>query len=524
MNNRHRAFFLLLLFVISAIQCLAQDPQKIIAQSIKAAGGARSLSRVQTLSVQGNISGSDAAEAGAFTMVAKQPNRLYRELHVNNATLIEAYNGKSAWTQNAAGEISTLLGQPAVEMEAAAQFYNARLLNLAKTKVAANYLGHAQILGRAALQLTLTYPTRVVWELFFDAQSYLLVGEKASIAGIPEEIYYDDFRVVNGLKLPYKIELHRNGQIYNVTVTQVDVNEKAGERTFDFPRKSQAQLPDIKKLFEQIDANQKQLDKIKENYAGTHIEENTEYDKNGKVTKQVNNEYTFFYLDGEQVETLVKKDGKPLSGSEQEKENEKTRKHIEELQKKEQKKEAKEEKAKEQGKEAKDEDEADIETFLRVSQFVNPRHERFRSRDVLVFDFEPNPDYKPKSMVEHMISELAGAVWVDEQAMEVVRLEAYFVGGVKLAGGMLASLQKGSSFVFEQAFMNNEVWLPTYDEVHLNARLLLVKGMKVNAVDRYSDYKRFNVETLNTVGKPKGAEEPAPAPGTAPVPSAPHVQ
>ena len=55
--------------------------------------------------------------------------------------------------------------------------------------------------------------------------------------------------------------------------------------------------------------------------------------------------------------------------------------------------------------------------------------------------------------------------------------------------------------------MNNEVWLPTYEEAHVGVRVLLVKGFKVNAVTRYSDYKRFNVETLSTIGKPKQAAD-----------------
>jgi hypothetical protein len=75
---------------------------------------------------------------------------------------------------------------------------------------------------------------------------------------------------------------------------------------------------------------------------------------------------------------------------------------------------------------------------------------------------------------------------------------------------LLANLQKGTSFIFEQAYVNNEVWLPTYEEAHVGVRVLLLKGFKVNAVTRYSDYKRFNVETLSTIAKPKGAEETAP--------------
>ena len=47
------------------------------------------------------------------------------------------------------------------------------------------------------------------------------------------------------------------------------------------------------------------------------------------------------------------------------------------------------------------------------------------------------------------------------------------------------------------------------EEAHAAIRVLLVKGFKVNAITRYSDYKKFNVETLATVAKPKGAEDSA---------------
>jgi hypothetical protein len=104
------------------------------------------------------------------------------------------------------------------------------------------------------------------------------------------------------------------------------------------------------------------------------------------------------------------------------------------------------------------------------------------------------------------------------KAHDVARLEAYFVGDFKFGGGLIANLQKGTSFTFEQAFLNNEVWLPTYEEAHVGVRLLLLKGIKVNAVTRYSDYKKFNVESVASVGKPKDATE---APGADPPPSKP---
>jgi hypothetical protein len=490
---------------------LAQDANKIIDQYLKAVGGKKVISHIQTVSLDGALTTGTDANSGTYTLKLKQPNRYYSEVRAQGKTQIQAYNGKSAWHQTDSGEINTLLGQQALQLEAAGQYYNTRLQDLSKRKVGAAFKGHAQVRGNDALQLELTYPTGIQWEVFFDPQTHLIVQEKSTLADVAQEVDYDDYRTVSGLKVPYKIELHRGLDTYPIQITQALVNETIGERVFDFPKKSQVQLPDLKTLFEQIDKNQKEIDKIRENYAGNRSEEETEYDKNGQVTKKEVKDYSFFYLNGDEVSTLIKKDGKPLSAEEQKKENDKTQKEIEDIQKKEKKKEAKEEKDKEQGKDSKDKDDPGIEVFLRACQFVNPRRERFRGQDVLVFDFEPNPEFKPKNLEEKVVKELAGVIWVDEKALDVARLEAYFVSDVHIGGGLLANLQKGTSFIFEQAYVNNEIWLPTYEEAHIGVRVLMVKGFKVNVATRYSDYKKFNVETLNTINKPKDTAADPPA-------------
>jgi hypothetical protein len=495
MRTRLPAILIALLLACVALPTHGQEAGKIVDQYVKAAGGGRALAKIQTLTLEGTFT-SDDGKSGTYTLDTKLPNRYYSELLVGEKNLIEAYNGKSAWHQNATGELGTLVGPAGMQLEAAAQYYNSRLLNLKKSKIALAFAGHGQVRGGDALQVEITTATGVKRQVFFDPQTHLIVKEAATVGGVEEEILYDDYGTVDGVKLPHKIELHRGNDKYDISVTRAVINGTVGERVFDFPIKSQVKLPDLKALFKEIDNNQKAIDKIKENYTGTRAEEETEFESNGKVKKREVTEYTFFYLNGEEVSTVVKKDGQPLSDAEQKKENEKTQKRIEELQKRETKKEAKEEKAKEEGK-----------IFLRACQFVNPRRERFRGQDVLVFDFEPNPEFKAHKLVEKLAQKLAGVVWIDEKAHDVARLEAYFTGDMKIGGGLLANLQKGTSFVLEQAYVNNEVWLPTHEEAHVGVRVLLVKGFKVNAVTRYSDYKKFNVETLSTIAKPKGAAE-----------------
>ena len=500
------ACFAISALALAASSAFAQDADKIIEASIKASGGSGKLRKVLSFSIEGTATRESDSKSGAFTLKLKSPNRYYSEISFGGQPQIIAYNGKSAWRDDSQGQIATLLGPEALQVEALALISNSHLLDRKKTKLFATASGSAQINGRDASIIEIASPSGAKRTLFFDSQTHLLVKDAGELAGSNEETLYEDYRLEDGIPVAHKLKIHHGSETYDVVVSSVAINQAVGERTFDFPQKSQVKLPDLKKLFEEIDANQKTLDKLRENYSGRRSEEETEIDKNGKVTHREVSDYTFFYLNGQEVSTLVAKDGKPLSAKEQEKENERTRKHIEDLQKQQTKKEAKEEKKKEEGAKDKDDDPG-IEVFLRVSQFVNPRRERFRGQDVLVFDFEPNPEYKARSMVEGIVQKLAGVAWVDEKVHEVARLEGYFVGDAKIAGGLLVNLQKGSSFIFEQAFLNNEVWLPTYAEAHVGARVLLVKGFKVNEVTRYSDYQRFNVETLNTIAKPKETEQ-----------------
>src|SRR5712664_3006936 len=392
MRTRLPSVLIALMLTGEAHTARAQDAGKIVEQYLKAAGGTRVLARIQTLTLEGAVT-SDGGKMGTYTVDTKLPNRYYSELMVGEKNLIEAYNGKSAWHQNPAGELGTLVGPEGMQLEAAAQYYNSRLVNPKKSKIALAFVGHAQVRGRDALQVEITTATGVKRQVFFDPQTHLIVKESATVGGVEEEILYDDYRTIDGAKLPQKIELHRGNDKYNIDVTRAVINGDIGERMFDFPIKSQVKLPDLKALFKEIDENQKVIDKIKENYAGSQSEEETEFEGDGRVKKREHHEYTFFYLNGQEITTLVKKDGKPLSETEQKKENEKTRKRIEEHQKRAAKKEAKEEKAKEEGKGG-ESDEPGIEVFLRACQFVNPRRERFRGQDVLVFDFEPNPEFK----------------------------------------------------------------------------------------------------------------------------------
>src|SRR6202171_6622831 len=223
MRTRLLSTLIALMLTCGVYPARAQDAGKIVEQYVKAEGGTRVLARIQTLTLEGTFT-SDDGKMGTYTLDTKRPNRYYSELMVGEKNLIEAYNGKSAWHQNAAGELGTLVGPEGMQLEAAAQYYNSRLVNPKKSKITLALVGHAQVRGRDAMQVEITTATGVKRQVFFDPQTHLIVKEAATVGGGEEEIINDDYRAVDGVRLPYKIELHVGKDKYDISVTRAAIN------------------------------------------------------------------------------------------------------------------------------------------------------------------------------------------------------------------------------------------------------------------------------------------------------------
>jgi hypothetical protein len=243
-----------------------------------------------------------------------------------------------------------------------------------------------------------------------------------------------------------------------------------------------APLPDIHQLMREVRERQKQLDKLLENYTYSSMETVQDLDANGHVTKTETEEFEEFYVNGHQIGRKVKKDGKPLEGQDLQKETERVTKLVETANKPDQTP-------------PKPNQGVSLSQVLEVADIRNPRRLSYRGRPTLVFDFIGRKDLKPHGLSEDISKKVQGTVWIDEADRVVAHLEVTFNDNFHIAGGLVASIQKGSSFNFDQAPVNGEVWLPTGGEGTISARILLVKGIRQHGTERDYDYKRFRVET-----------------------------
>src|SRR5579862_1301363 len=75
-------------------------------------------------------------------------------------------------------------------------------------------------------------------------------------------------------------------------------------------------VPDPAALLEQVKANQHKMDQVRENYTFTMFRKVDDLDRNGAVVKTESTESEVFFVNGRRIARLTKKDGKPLSPSE----------------------------------------------------------------------------------------------------------------------------------------------------------------------------------------------------------------
>jgi hypothetical protein len=524
------ALLLLLFFLTMPVRTWAQSPEKIIDEYLRAEGGAKKLQKIRTAEFTGTVRDTATGARGTYTLLTGVPNKLYVELILEPERIAVAYNGQSAWAEEAQDNPHTLTGAAAARAEAVASYLNSRLANYKKEKIVARFVGMESIASRPAYHLDLSLAPGVKREVFFDAETHLIVREampspsspadpsphetSAEPAFVSDELDYSDYRPVDGVPTPFHVTLRRDGHVYEIAMTHVALGGTISDSAFNFPAHADRPLPDAAQLLLDVAKNQRTVEELLKQYTCRVTEVTEKGDSSSETVRKTTAVYDVYYIGDEELRHMIAKNGKPLEGDEKQEEDERFSKKFDELKKKQAELAADPKKQEKQNQQ----EDAEISDFLRAEKFTNARRERFRGQDVIVFDFAANPAYKPKKLIESFIQKLVGVMWVDEQARDVARLEAVFSDNVKIGGGILASLSKGSNFVFEQTLVNGEVWLPSYTEVHAGVRLLFLK-LKANEIDTYSDYKKFQVDVKIGATTPLPNSPQAAASGTEPASS-----
>jgi len=497
---------------LCAASASAQSADKIVKQAVKAmtnGKGERALREIRSWQVKGTITNLKDGSSGDYRAAATQPNLYVREFDLRGLEGAMGYNGKSAWTRDSRDGLRTLTGDASRDFQTEARYRNARWLDYKKEKSKLAFVGQTTVQGKPANAVVMTTIKNVKIKLHFDSASGLLVREEIPAGEITRVFDYSDFRPVGNLMEPHAITVNEGEERYEIKLAQIVHNPQIDRAAFEFPKVSGEPLPDIPALLKEVGKNEDEIDRLLEKYTYTEVITSRELGPNGQMKVKESETFELTFYKGARIRRLVAKNGKPLSPKEEADAQKDVEKRIRAIEKREAEKERKErESAQKASKNSGANTDGDpngdsederkerptIADVLRASKLLNPRRERFRSRDVIVFDFEPLPGYKPQKNYEKLFGKMAGALWIDPIDKQVARVEARLIEAYKIGGGMLASLKEGANFTFEQERVNQEIWLPTRAEINLGVRVLLLKGLNINQTITYGDYKRFSVE------------------------------
>ncbi len=248
--------------------------------------------------------------------------------------------------------------------------------------------------------------------------------------------------------------------------------------------------PDPRALIEKSLQRDQRDEELARQYA--YLETSSEQEwKNGQRTKLQRETHEILSLYGQPYRRLVAKDGNPLSPGEQQKEQRKLDKVAAER--------ARETPAERERRLAKyTSDRRRQREFLkeipRAFTFQLAGETKLAGRAAWMIDATPIAEYRPQDARARVLSKFKGRFYVAQEDATLLKLEAEAIDTVSF-GLVLARLERGARFTLEKTHVNNELWMPLRIKVDFDARVALLKKLKIDLQVDYSDFRKFQSES-----------------------------
>lgn len=123
-------------------------------------------------------------------------------------------------------------------------------------------------------------------------------------------------------------------------------------------------------------------------------------------------------------------------------------------------------------------------------------------RPAWIIEGTPRPGYHAHSTVAKLFPKFRGKLWIDKADYQWVRTEAEVTDSISW-GLFVARLNKGAHLDFEMTRVNGEVWLPKHIEAKASATLALVKKYRIESDTRFSNYRKFDVQSRVVAASPQ---------------------
>src|SRR4051794_23227939 len=240
MLRKHVLIVAILAFLTPAL--LAQTVDEIIAKSVEARGGMDKLKSVKTIKSSGKREIGPGVEApGALWQM--RPDMVRLEFTVQGLTVVQAYDGTSAWMImpfTGKKDPEAMTADDTKELQEDADI-DGPLVDYKSKGNTVELLGKDKFEGTDVYKLKVSLKNGDVKTIYLDSDSYLEIKEegKRTVRGSEQEFEssLSDYRELNGIMFPYAVESGVKGsqQKQKLTIDKIEVNVPVDAAIFKMP-------------------------------------------------------------------------------------------------------------------------------------------------------------------------------------------------------------------------------------------------------------------------------------------------
>jgi hypothetical protein len=215
---------------------------KIVDRHLQARGGAKRWGAVDTLRATGTYAAFSFR--APFTLIRRRGDLYRLDFQMLEKPAVRARDDQGVWGLHVLlwPEPTRVADTPYRAQLERESLFEPVLLDLATQGITVRSLGLGDIDGIATLMLELTWADgrKETWHL--DAETYLEVAIDSQVVDftqasepVAQRAYFDDFRTVDGLVLPFQVDYEFNHRLESMTVERYEVGPELDSGLFSPP-------------------------------------------------------------------------------------------------------------------------------------------------------------------------------------------------------------------------------------------------------------------------------------------------
>jgi hypothetical protein len=229
-----------LLFILHVNPLAGQSVEEVVTRYISFIGGEKGWKNVNTVITSGEY--NYGGMPFPFTTYSKRPALYKLIVPFDGKFYAQGFDGSKGWKIDAFKNETTPTWMTGKEAKALANEANIELedpfLNYTAKGHKISLVGHDTLNGRRCSIVLLQRTSGEQERYYFDTQSGELFLKQATSKNVelknaPLNIYYSNYRTIEGIKVPLKTVCESDGQvILTITISEVSVNRPIDNKEF----------------------------------------------------------------------------------------------------------------------------------------------------------------------------------------------------------------------------------------------------------------------------------------------------